>query len=101
MPLCPGFKKKATGECAIVPRLSKNDNSYRRKCHCAQAFLKLQLHENMPLCPGLAKMTTATGKCAIVPRLSKMPTATGKCGIVPSLFKITATGEGATVPRLF
>ena len=61
----------------------------------------------MPLCPSLAKMTTATGECAIVPRLtakeecaivprlSKMPTATGKCATVPSLFKIPATGECA------
>ena len=67
-----------------MPRLSKNDNSYRRMCHCAQAFFKLQLQENMPLCPGLAKMTTATGECAIVPRL----TATGECAIVPRLSKM-------------
>ena len=58
-----------------------------RMCHCARAFAKFQLQENVPLCPGLVKMTTATGECAIVPRFSKMTTATGECATVPRLGK--------------
>ena len=78
------FKITATGECAIVPRMFKItaigkcaivpglflNYSYRRMCHCAQAFFKLQLQENA-IVPRLSKLTTATGECAIVPRLSK------------------------------